>query len=150
MNFTHTEASVAERFGLSRQAVRKMRTDLLVKDVDWEKTRGEVHISDAGLEKLAKNAALAVESLPPAADSTEKGAAVLSVWRVTRNPHIIEAFVPGTDPALRVNIVRVRVKNAAHFRRTGGDGKPMTFRAVHVQSDLYELVGACPRRVGRW
>ena len=148
MNFTHTEASVAERFGLSRQAVRKMRADLLMKDVDWEKTRGEVHISDAGLEKLAKNAALAVESLPPV--EVAACASMLSVWRVTRNPHIIEAFVPGTDPALRANIVRVRVKNAANFRRTGGDGKPMTFPAAHVQADLYELVGACPRRVGRW
>lgn len=148
MNFTHTESSVAKRIGLSRQAVRKMRGDLLVKDVDWAKSGSDVRLTDAGLEKLAKNAALAVESLPPVA--VADGAAMLSVWRVTRNPHIIEAFAPGTDPALRENIVRVRVKNAANFRRMGGDGKPMTFRAVHVQSDLYELVGACPRRVGRW
>lgn len=169
MDFIHRESHVAGRLGISRDTIREMRNAHLVEDADWKSVRNIICLTDVAAGKIA--AALSLPA-PATAVSPEKAAEMLvaekdaatattgaglvdlieelCVWRLTKNPHIIEAFAPGTDPMHRQNILRVRVKNAANFCRVGGDGKPMMLPARHVQVDLYELVGPCPRRKGRW
>lgn len=63
---------------------------------------------------------------------------VLTVLRrKTANPHILLA----TDGS---HVFRVRVKSKVNFR---GD---MLVNCKHVQADLYELVGNCPRQPGKY
>ena len=163
MDFTHWESKVAGRLGLSRDNMRRMRSELLTEGADFITQSNRICLTAAAVEKIA--AALRVPAPPvelteanpaPVAvvEKTIADAAIgtvrLCVWRQTKNPHIIEAFHPEKDPSHRSNIVRVIVKKAANFIRVGGDGKPMTLPARHVRADLYELLGACPRRKGRW
>jgi len=163
MDFTHWESKVAGRLGLSRDNMRRFRLELLTEGVDYITSSKRIHLTSSAVEKLAT--ALRVPAPPAEATSAAEPDAAISsadqptpaigtvrlcVWRQTKNPHIIEAFFPEKDPAYRVNIVRVIVKKAANFIKTGGDGLPMTLPARHVQADLYELLGPCPRRMGRW
>jgi hypothetical protein len=88
----------------------------------------------------ASGAAIAAESAPAPAvrDPDPAGGTILKVCRIYRNPHIVGArFKAG-------GMVRVHVKNAANFRIG------MQIQAVHVDADLFELIGPCPRRPGRW
>jgi hypothetical protein len=161
MNFTHWESKVAGRLGLSRDTMRALRAEHLVYLADWETISGRICLTEDAVGKIA-----AVLRLPPVAalptvstSETEKSAPSeatgtatrLLVWNAKmKNRRILEAYAAGTNPALRQNILRVRVKNADNFLRVGYDGKPMELPVVHVQADLYELVGPCPRKKGRW
>jgi hypothetical protein len=161
MNFTQWESKVAGRLGLSRDMMRALRTAHLVEHVDWLTISGRICLTEEAVGKIAAGL-----RLPPVADAatistaeTEKSApgeatgttARLLVWNSKmKNRRIIEAYAVGTNPSLRQNILRVRVKNADNFMRVGYDGKPMELPVVHVQADLYELVGPCPRKKGRW
>lgn len=166
--FKHFEGEVAKRLGVSREEIRSLRMEHLLAGVDWILEKNRVALADSGVEKIAAllspltateraveptmdlAAAVIQEATQAAAEAAGDVPVVLHVWRQTRNPKIIEAFRPGTDPMLRENVVRVRVKSSENFCRVGGDGKPMELPVVHLQSDLYELVGRCPRRKGRW
>lgn len=161
MNFTHWESKVAGRLGLSRDTMRALRTEHLVYLADWETISGRICLTDDAVGKIAAVLRLPpVDAAPPISNAeTEKSAPSeatgtttrLLVWNAKmKNRRIIEAYAVGTNPSLRQNILRVRVKNADNFLRVGYDGKPMELPVVHVQADLYELVGPCPRKKGRW
>ena len=146
--FPHSEIEVVAKSGISRTEIRSNRA-ALQEGVDFSFVKNRAMWSDKGIEGLC-----AKLCIPPLAlgDTTKKTAAekTLLFWRQTRNRHIIEAFLPDTDPRERQNVLRVRVKDDANFRRIDRTGKPMTLRAFHVQADLYELIGHCPRRPGCW
>ncbi len=81
------------------------------------------------------------ERMPTAASVTE-----LVVWRVTNNPHIVEAHLAERDPLEDATaIVRVRVRAAENFVR----GMAMPVRLA-VAPDLYEFTGRLPRWRGKY
>lgn len=87
----------------------------------------------------------------PAGDPASGGVVELHVWRADLpNTRIVEAFRPGSDPLVRANILRVRVKDARKFSRFDHTGKRMVIRATHLQADLYEVHGPAPRKKGRY
>src|SRR5579863_10505427 len=61
-----------------------------------------------------------------------------------RNPRLLVAYVPGTDPNDPLALVSVQVADNRNFLRG------MELPARHVDAKLYELVGPCPPRRGRW
>jgi hypothetical protein len=63
--------------------------------------------------------------------------AVLEVDARTRNKRIVMAWV--NDPAPRAELVRVQVRDSKNF--VAG----MRIECRHVEEDLWELVGRCPR-----
>lgn len=172
--FPHLEETLPASLGISREALRELREKHLVDGTDWILKKKRVRLSEAGLAKLRQVLQLPSATVPaseveqqiagglppeksappggnaPAGGDTpplQPGVIVLHVWQTVRNNRILEAFKPGTDPAVRSNILRVRVRDSKNFIRSV-HGKPMAVRARHLQADLYELVGACPRRKG--
>jgi DNA-directed RNA polymerase beta subunit len=86
-------------------------------------------LSEARIEA----AAAAVDEKKAAAPAEQE----LTVQALTRNGQIVMA-TRGEE------LVRVRVRESRHFVA----GMKMTCR--HLQADLWELVGRCPRFRGRW
>lgn len=147
--FVHLENEVATRLGVNRPVLRALRGSLLVEGVDFGFEKNRAAFSDAGLVKLEAHFKLKLPAQPLPQSAPEP--VTLCVWNHRlKNRRIVEAYLPGTNPQRRENIVRVRVRSAENFRKTGPDGKPMELLARHVQADLYELLGAVPRRPGRW
>jgi hypothetical protein len=166
------ESRLPAQLGLNRDELRQLRKTLLVEGTDYRREKnGRVLVKAPGLEKLRRHiaapaAAPPVEN-PPSSQLDEKNAApgsaaerpeapqeklhTLLVWRANLpNRRIIEAYREGTDPQLRKNIVRVKVKDHTRFSRFDNVGQPMKVPARHLQADFYEHVGAMPRRKGRY
>lgn len=172
--FPHLEETLPATLGISREALRELREKHLTDGTDWILKKKRVRLSDVGLAKLRQVLQLPSVPVPPSeveqknaaglppektggpggnapaggdTPPLQPGVVVLHVWQTVRNGRILEAFKPGTDPAVRANILRVRVRDSKNFIRSV-HGKPMELRVRHLQADLYELVGACPRRKG--
>ncbi len=69
----------------------------------------------------------------------------LRVWRCPiKNPTLVVAYPPDTDPENPLNLVNVRVRSNLNFL------PGMMVKAAFVDRNTYDLVGACPRWRGRW
>ena len=170
-SFPHVEQSLAGTLGISRVSLRNLRSHL-VEGEDWVLKKKRVRLSASGVDKvrqlLALPPALPVlasyqvltssdvvdsEKIAPVANAAQaeslKEVVTLHVWQRVKNARILEAFLPGTDPQHRKNIVRVRVRDSKNFVRAVNE-KPMELKARHLGADLYELATACPRFKGRW
>lgn len=140
----------------SRNRLRALRQQLLREGEDWVFEKKRVCYTLAGVEKIRAHLRLSGETTAPPTCSAQPGPAIaplpepetLLVWNCRLvNKKMLLAYKPDTDPHDAKNILRVRVRSSENFVRFV-HGEPMKLRARHVQADLYELVGPCPRRKG--
>lgn len=173
--FAHRESHVAGRLGISRDVVRALRDKHLTQGVHWDYIAKKVQLTDEAVAILAQTHRISLTSIPPAETPAApplhtaahpagkkplllgppgdaaglvamKHSVTLKAWRSPEgNTHILEAYLPGTNPMKRENIVRVRVKSNLNFVRH----MELPARLVQVP-DLYELTRPCPRDRGRW
>ena len=163
------EATLPETLGVGRDELRELRRRL-TEGQDWILKKKRVRWSEAGVNRLRELLKLPAsaptgtgnstatslpvsEKTPPASNAAQPDASAaavtLLVWQTVTNSRILEAYLPGTDPQQRKNIVRVRVRDNKNFLRFVHE-KPMELKARHLNADLYELATACPRWIGRW
>lgn len=163
------ESHLPGQLGINRDELRRLRTDLLVIEVDYKFKKNRVFISPDGQKKLRDHIKLlpASSDLPTAHDlqknapestlpdsppviGDKERLVKLIVWRANLpNKKIIEAYKEGADPVLRKNIVRVKVKDASRFSKFDTTGQPTSLMGRHIQADFYELASPMPRRKGR-
>lgn len=146
------ESKLSHVLGPSRNELRRLRGIHLLEGTDWIVEKRRVVWTLSGVEKIR-----AVLTLPPAQTAPETASALVvslpePVTLLVHNARLVNkklilAYAPGTDPADAKNVLRVRVRSAENFMRFV-HGKPMEIKARHVQADLYELAGQCPRRKG--
>jgi hypothetical protein len=147
-----TEAALADQLGIPREVVRKNRREKLRAETDWWMQGNAVWLAAGGAELLTRllTGSTAKKRRPAspangvtATDDTPAAAApaalvvMLRIYKLVLNPHLVLA----TDGR---KVFRVRVQSAANFM------PGMEIPARHIQSDLYELARACPRRPGKW
>lgn len=160
------ESDLAQRLGINRSEMRRLRRHLLVLGVDFKVEKNRVEISGAGVAKLETHLKLPGVAAPavqttggaaPAPDSpaekTAPPARTDEVFHVRRtfpkNLHILEAYRPGTDPEKMDNRVRVKVKDTSRFTRFDNTGKPMALTARKIAEGFYEHTGPLPKKKGR-
>lgn len=140
------EEELAAQLGVSRDALREVRSKVLTEGPDWVKQGREVVLRPAGVVKV--HAALGHRSVAeapdpkapegPAAPLQASAVEVLRVHSIPRNKRLLLA-VNGAGAVLRV-----RVKDSGKFTRG------MEVSAVRCRGDLYEHVGRLPRYRGRY
>jgi hypothetical protein len=156
IEFDRVEAHVAGALGISRDHIRYLRKTFLKEGEHWAYVKKRVMLSASALSILAQKKALPY----PTTEFSEKaqGEAVaaqrlllpapfkgtLVAWSSPKNTRILLAYFPGTDPNNRLNLVRVRVRDNQNFVRG------MEFKARHINEDLYDLEGSCPRWRGKF
>lgn len=139
------ETALAEFIGVSRNQlrdIRKSQPDMEGKY--WEKDGRDITWLPDGLyaacSVLGVDESLLRDILEPAsaeaAESAKKEVRV-AVTRFTRNHQIMMAEHEGQE-------IRVRVNSSRNFLIG------MEIPVAHVQEDLWELIGRCPRARGRW
>lgn len=170
--FHHRESAVACRLGLSRDAIRELRTRHLREGEHFAHQHRRIELSDEGVQILAQacrtelpppdGAELAPEvqraatEVPgankraligwPGAGDIPKQEVKLKAWQSPpHNRHILIAYRPGTDPRNRFNHVRVRVTSNANFVQH----QELPARLISPP-DLYECTRPAPRERGRW
>lgn len=135
------EAILAERLGLTRNALEEFRKKHLKQGPDWKKENRRVLLRESAVKKAL--ALLDRQDLDYQAAAAKNGAddvRELVITRVFPNPHLIEA----RDP-LTAEIMRVAVPNNKNFR------PKMTVRARPYRNPhFYRLEGRTPRRPGKW
>lgn len=155
-----TESSLCGIFGVSRNRLRDLRQKALAYGADWNLEKKRVVYKGCGVEKIRVILMLPPEKIAPPGSSAQPEAlpalpepeTLLVLKPMLTNKRLILAYRPGTDPSLLTNQIRVRVKDSKNFIRFV-DGKPMELRARRIvggAEDHFELVGACPRRRGRY
>jgi hypothetical protein len=167
------EANLPAMLGINRDGLRNLRTKL-TEGEDWILKKKRVRYSNAGVDRLRgllnlpiptpatateaddvtadANVPVSKKTAPAANAAQPDGNAevvTLHVWQTVKNPRILEAYLPGTDPKFRKNIVRVKVRDSKNFMRFVHE-KPMELKARHLNADLYELATPCPRYRGRF
>jgi len=96
-----------------------------------------------------KNAAPATAAAPPG-PGTKPGPdpapteALLAWHRPLKNPRLLIAYHPGTDPTNPNNLVSVNVRNNLNFL------PHMKLRVTRASDKVFNLVGPLPRWRGRW
>jgi hypothetical protein len=137
------ESKLAERLGLTRDALEEFRKRHLKKEGDWKRENGHVLLRESAVKKML--ARLDAPNFDYSACAQKNGAdddlRELAITRVFPNPHLIEARDPETN-----ELVRVSVPNNVNFRPR------MTLKARPVArgAHLYRLEGRTPRFPGRW
>lgn len=151
--FTEKESSLSRSMGIPRGSLREARSKLL-EGTDWAMVNNAVMYSETGMKRLERvltgkteygptahaekatgpvndsDAALVHAPAPP----VQKKCVVTSV---TRNRQILMANIDEKD-------CRVRVRSSENFV----PGMELTVH--HIDEDLYEFIGRCPRAKGRW
>lgn len=145
---THPESRLTHTFGISRNDLRALRQKILTPKEDWFYEKRAVVYTLGGFEKIRAHLAVGeIKSAQQAASALPEPVTLL-VWNCRLvNKKIVLAYLPDTDPRDAKNLLRVRVKSSENFTRFV-NGQPMPLKARHVQADLYELAGQCPRRKG--
>ena len=96
--FIYSEARVAESLGISRTEVRHYRSSELMPGVDWKKERGEILLSDKGLERLS---GLCGQALPAGFVQTLQkkngGPKKMRVSQIPPNPRMVLAQDDDSD-----------------------------------------------------
>lgn len=156
--FIIKESRLLTVLGTSRDTLRELRVAHLTEGIDWQLSGRAVKLTEAAVQKIAA----ALKLVPAEAPSTPQtprylltlpgftppAIVILKAWRFApqlKSTHIIEAYLRGTDPAERRNIVRVRVRNTANFVRH----MELPCRLIQPP-DLYECTRPAPRDRGRW
>ena len=81
----------------------------------------------------------------PAATANDITTETLLAWQPSKkNPHLLTAYMPGTDPTNPNNLVTVNVKANFNFMPR------MKLRVRKAGVNIYDLVGPLPRWKGRW
>lgn len=154
--FIHSETKMAARLGLSRDETRALRQQYLTKWTHWKLVKRRVYLTEEAVHLL-----LSKKGLPPPTPSINaalpQNAArprqlllmapfegELVVWNVCHNTRILLAIFPQDHADNPQTIVRIMVKSNKNFVAK------MKVRARHIEKDLYELVGACPRWRGKY
>ena len=136
---TMPEREYAVLLGLDRATMKKVRRKHLTPEEDWRvgAPNGSILLTASGRKKIraALNLPEALLNAPEKKEGAEK---TLVVYRITKNPHIIEMRTLAGVPA------RLRVKSAANFM-----ARMEVPHCVLVQADLYDYRGKLPRRRGR-
>lgn len=147
----HNEADMATRLGIPRETLRTARQQHLTEGEHWiSRKPAGVLLNDVGYALLLQKLGLPPELLPP-----QKNVATC-ILHARPSPHglnrmVVEATLPGGDPADPRQLLRVRVKDRSNFRYPGADGKPMEMPCAYLGGDLFEMVGKrCPRWPGKW
>lgn len=134
------EIELAERLGVSREVVRRVRQELREGE-HWVQEHRFVELTPDGVEAV-REALRARKETPPRMERPEGEARVIEELRVTRifprNPRILEAE---TAAGARV---RVRVRSNVNFILG------MAIPCREMKSGLWCLTRACPRFKGRW
>lgn len=148
--FTTKESTLARTMGIPRGALRTARAKLL-EGTDWKLIQNTVLYSENGMKRLervltgqsmspgAEKKGMAAKEPskplvePPATPEEKKGV----VTALTRNRQILMAEIDGET-------CRVRVRSSENF--VAG----MQLTVQHIDEDLYEFTGRCPRSRGRW
>lgn len=164
--FTIKETKLMGQLGAHRDRIRELRHAFLKQGEHWELIGNRVMLSEAGAEILRqkksaalpapeKNAAPSPASnaaqpqcvkglltFPPSAKPFD---GTLIAWAMPKiNQRVLIAYRPGTDPLNPLNLVPVRVASNVNFMR----GDQITAR--QVSSDVFDLVGPCPRVRGEF
>lgn len=159
--FEVREARVCADLQMDKDEVRRRRSYFLVQGQHWDYVDKRVLYTAIGAQILKgtakasvpqKNApaedcapartarALLLEKNPPPAEFHGE----LVAWHCPkRNPKLLIAYVPGSDPENPLNLVSVHVRENTNFL------KGMKLKAA-VSGNAYDLVGPCPRWRGRW
>ena len=138
------ESSLADRLGLTRNALEEFRKAHLKKGADWKMDNRRVLLRESAVKKML--ARLDAADLDYSAAAQKNGATdnevrELAITRVFPNPHLIEA----RDVASGA-LVRVTVPSNKNFRPR------MTVKARPWKPEqlLYRLEGRTPRFPGKW
>lgn len=169
--FSILEIDLVRRSGLTRELVRSFRAAHLREGSDYARNGRWIAYTEAAATQLMALAgvmpeqvelptapALATQSarsMPKSLPLVPGSVVKLFAWRTAehgiRNDRILEAYLPGSDPSDRANIVRVRVSSNRNFVRD----MELWGRLEH--DDLYELWNPernqperAPRARGRW
>jgi hypothetical protein len=133
------EVELAERLGVSREVVRKIRMDLQEGE-HWRQEHRFVELTPAGVTAV-KAALSEPREAPPELSKVESpvdGVVELTVKRIyPRNPRVLEATYDGAT-------VIVRVRRNVNF--TAG----MVIPCRPQSAGVWALARACPRFRGRW
>src|SRR5215475_9599195 len=105
------ESLLADRLGVSRNALENFRSDVLKKSVDWKKENRQVLLSDSAVKKILRRldspdldySACAKNGAGPA-PAPEREVLELIVTRVFPNPRVIEASL-GSGEKVRVSVM---------------------------------------------
>jgi hypothetical protein len=157
--FDIKETRLLGQLGLSRDALRALRVAHLTEGVHWRQVQRRIMLNAAGVALITEAARLSPAELPPLSPETPRllltfpgypdgTTAIVKAWRgypKLANRTILEAYLRGTDPSLRRNIVRVRVADSANFVQH----MEVPVRLIHAP-DLYECTRPAPRSRGRW
>lgn len=148
--FPWVEADLPGLLGCSREELTRLRQDMLTWGTDFILEKRRICLSTDALNRLLAALGLPLVVQPPEKIAVPSPDTVMALRMVpvavvtfkvyparTLNPHIILA----TDGK---TLVRIRVKSKENFR--GG----MEVRCTHVQGDLYDLAGNCPRYPGKY
>lgn len=168
--FEVRETKLCAELGVSKDVLRERRQYFLAQGVHWDYVDKRVLLSRIGAQILRGTMDAVV---PPSGGGTNKNGAAadsgataarpvkallneknpppvvfkgeLVVWGVpARNPKLIVAYIPGSDPENPLNLVTVHVRENTHFLRG------MKLKAAQVGETHFDLVGPCPRWRGRW
>jgi hypothetical protein len=146
------EGDLALELGLTRETMASLRREHLQEGVDWTLNAKKVWLVPAAAERL--KAQLGCPDLPAGknghgeAPGAKAEPVELVVRLIPRNIHIVvcEKKEDGDRGDFGAGLVRVRVRSNANFL------PGMQIRAMpHPDySDVFDLVGRCPRQRGRW
>nr|WP_294577651.1 hypothetical protein [uncultured Rhodopila sp.] len=160
--FDIRESQLCAELQVSKDELRRRRQHFLTEGTHWAYVKKRVLLSTTGAQILRgtadvpvpdKNAAPAnpAPPRPPVALLLEKNPpppayqGELIAWKAPAlNPHLVVAYIPGTDPRNPMHLVNVLVRSNVNFL------PGMKIKARHVEAIRYELVGPCPRWRGRW
>lgn len=148
---THRESAVAATFGLSRDALRRLREEHMQEGVHWLRRGRHIVLTDEGGALLAGLCRLSVPPVvraligPPGDPGLTKAAVIiLKAWDSPLNSSILIAYHRGADWNDRAKRVRVRVTDNTNFVRH------MEVPCRHIEGDLYECLRPAPRDRGSW
>ena len=169
--FDVRESHLCAELKCSLAELRARRGTFLVQGVHWDYVKKRVLLSAVGAlilrgthgacivpenQKNAPRADCETPARPLAGLLMEKNAprvpflGELTVWDTPGfNPRIVTAYIPGTDPANPLNLVKVMVRDNGKFLRgmtlPGPAGK-----LLQLTDATYDLQGQCPRWRGKW
>lgn len=139
----YEESAVAEKIGVTREAVKKFRDKALREKVDWEKKGRAIELNEIGVKKLLFEFHIDDLDLSSVGKNGAADPVELEVLIVYPNPRLLLARTADGEQ------VRVQVMSNANFRR----GMKLKARAP-VPGDqypqLYRLEGRTPRWPGQW
>ncbi len=153
-NQTIKEGDLAAALGLSREALKKMRRDLLERDKDWalgEESRA-IEYTILALKKIRAALGLPEPLYLTYPGSPTPESVILALKKkgtVPEELQVIKAYGNGivvlcVQTAAPNAQVRLKVRDNRNF--TPGMIVP---GCVHVEADRYDYVGRLPRRKGR-